>query len=91
MENLSKHSCPQCLQEFTTLRRLQSHLDKKIPCTKTKIKLKSSNQIRCQFCNKEFARKDNLIAHVKKNRCVILNYKSENQSAIMIDQKYLRI
>lgn len=68
-DSYAKYQCHLCFTEFTTLQRLESHLQKKIPCTTTRPQLKSINQFICQYCSKKFARKDNLAAHIKKNRC----------------------
>ena len=83
---MTKHQCTICHQVFSSAHRLQSHLNRKTPCqpisessTETlknlnlAIKLKPPESFACQFCKKEFARKDNILAHLKKNRCTAVN------------------
>jgi uncharacterized Zn-finger protein len=51
------------------------HLNRKTQCVPqqesntSEIKIKQQNPIICQYCHKEFARKDNLSTHLKKKRC----------------------
>jgi hypothetical protein len=69
------YQCPLCKQNFSRQQRLESHLNRKTPCTEPEnvpkitisdknIKLRQ-NIILCQYCKKTFARKDNLVRHQK--------------------------
>ena len=72
------NQCPLCFQNFSCLRRLQSHLKRKTPCymtSNTDAKMMQIqerhrlDEIICQYCGKNFARNDSLARHIKTNKC----------------------
>ena len=72
----NKYQCQLCLMSFSSLQRLESHLERKHKCDPTLNKEKFRTELKqpniCQYCLKTFARKDSLTEHIKKNRCVVL-------------------
>ena len=89
IQSTGKYTCPKCFVSFSRSNRLQSHLNRKNPCMpiektndqlqenriipkKFKIKMKQ-NGIICIYCQKIFARNDNLLTHLKKNKCPQFN------------------
>lgn len=67
----TRHQCPLCFENFSCLRRLQSHLKRKIPChaTENNINSRQSEDHICPSCGKNFARGDSLARHIKANIC----------------------
>ena len=59
------YTCDICHRQFLHLHHLKSHLNSKKQCGPQE-KIKNKDPIICQYCNKEFARKDNLSTHLKK-------------------------
>ena len=71
-----EHKCPKCHKLFSSAHRLQSHLNRITPCQSVNmIKFNPISQMNnnfiCEFCGKKFARRDNVLAHIKKNRCTV--------------------
>src|SRR5439155_5319449 len=87
---IHKYQCHGCQSTFTSLQRLESHLMKKNQCqlslnetsVKKIIKLRPIEHHICQQCHREFTRKDNLVTHLKKNRCPAMknNFQSQTQT-----------
>jgi hypothetical protein len=95
-----------CFHQFSSLKRLETHLKRKTPCKsynnqETNVKLevvqlnddgkKISDRFPCQYCHTEFIRKDNVTAHLRKNRCPVMKNNMncnqvENINAINIDK-----
>ena len=106
------NQCSNCLQTFSTVNRLESHLKRKIPCkpnnnqispVKFEIMtiaygdcdlledngnkhLHHIDRFPCNYCHKEFTRKDNLTAHLKKNRCLFMKNQINVDQPINVDQ-----
>ena len=76
--------CPFCMEDFSSLQRVESHLKRKISCINSKLEVPEKitlgdkiltlkpNLFPCQYCKKTFASKDNVSKHIKLGRCPIL-------------------
>ena len=97
------YQCSKCHQCFASLQRLESHLKRKIPCQgQVQLKL-NSDLIQCKYCDKTFARQDNLVRHEKKfcqkkehiqttdDHSKIINTKLEKQIAELKEQSEKQI
>jgi uncharacterized C2H2 Zn-finger protein len=86
--------CPRCYQEFSSSQRLQTHLNKKIPCRtlpfqsipifKKKITVKQlkNDDIICSHCLKHFVRPYGLERHIMENRCKQLKQINDKKSSL---------
>ena len=96
-----KYTCPLCSTQFTTARRLQSHLKRKNPCvnlddnSQKKIIIEKKNLLiepeilMCQYCNKKIARKDNLNRHLAV--CRFRNSSNENNALVQLQEEMAHI
>ena len=67
------YTCPKCLHNFSRSNRLQSHLNRKTPCVDVSTFKKQPDPVICTYCQIIFATKDNLLAHLKNNKCPQFN------------------
>jgi hypothetical protein len=75
--NNSDRICPICNYIFEYPSRLKKHFENVIHCKKSDIEIKEyfaniNNNIiiiQCNYCNKEFSRKDSLNRHLKNSQC----------------------
>ena len=78
---MSKYICPRCKQNISSSQRLESHLNRKVPCpvvntNELKITIKKDNlKITpeapiCRYCNQSFSNRQNLLKHIRLNRCL---------------------
>ncbi len=68
-ENQEKnYICHVCQKHFKHLHHLKSHLNRKNPCVFSE-KAIDNDYINCDYCNKKFTKKGNLLIHLKKQRC----------------------
>jgi hypothetical protein len=91
---MKKYSCYRCSRGFARKSHLDAHLDKKNSCydeivdndvcdniTKDDIE-KYIDESECGFCKKKFAKKSNLMKHMKKN-CQVIKKKNINVDDIL--------
>jgi hypothetical protein len=63
------YQCNKCKKEFPTKQSYEKHLQRKNECSEeTKSKLENK-EFCCNFCNKGFTEKKNLLRHLKNNIC----------------------
>jgi hypothetical protein len=66
-----KFVCHKCQTAFIHAHHLKSHLNRKKSCGPDQIR-PNEDPIICPYCFKEFARTDNLTAHLNKQRCLFM-------------------
>ena len=89
-------SCPTCKKYFTYASRLKTHLETTIHCKKTLeeiesffLQFKKQADFKCDICNKDFTKKQNLQRHINNSNCKIEYEKKEREKQIAILQKQI--
>jgi len=89
-------SCPTCKKYFTYASRLKTHLETTIHCKKTPeeiesffLQFKKQADFKCDICNKDFTKKQNLQRHINNSNCKIEYEKKEREKQIAILQKQI--
>ena len=82
--------CPRCEQKFSSSQRLNSHLERKIPCKQLIVSQSSvANNLVCRYCNKSFARQYNLDRHLNENRCKMIKKPLQLKVTLALLEKQL--
>jgi len=89
-------SCPTCKKYFTYASRLKTHLETTIHCKKTPeeienffLQFKKKADFKCNSCDSEFTKKQNLQRHINNSNCKIEYEKKEREKQIAILQKQI--
>ena len=89
-------SCPTCKKYFTYASRLKTHLETTIHCKKTPeeiesffLQFKKQADFKCDICNRDFTKKQNLQRHINNSNCKIEYEKKEREKQIAILQKQI--
>jgi hypothetical protein len=92
--------CPTCKKNFTYASRLKTHLETTIHCKKTTEEIKSfflqfkkQADFKCDICNSDFTKKQNLQRHINNSNCKIeyetKEKEKEREKQIAILQKQI--
>jgi hypothetical protein len=88
--------CPNCNKEFNFASRLKAHLETTIHCKKTPeeiesffLQFKKKTDFKCNSCDSEFTKKQNLQRHINNSNCKIEYEKKEREKQIAILQKQI--
>ena len=65
-------TCHRCGQQFSSPQRLNTHLNRKIPCLEVNQTVVTFDKLMCHFCHKKFVRQYNLDRHLNDSRCRIM-------------------
>ena len=89
-------TCPNCKKEFNFASRLKAHLETTIHCKKTPeeiesffLQFKKKADFKCDNCDSEFTKKQNLQRHINNSNCKIEYEKKEREKQIAILQKQI--
>ena len=89
-------TCPNCKKEFNFASRLKAHLETTIHCKKTPeeieiffLQFKKKADFKCNSCDSEFTKKQNLQRHINNSNCKIEYEKKEREKQIAILQKQI--
>jgi len=89
-------TCPNCKKEFNFASRLKAHLETTIHCKKTPkeieilfLQFKKKADFKCNSCDSEFTKKQNLQRHINNSNCKIEYEKKVREKQIEILQKQI--
>ena len=88
MTSECKNICPFCTYQFTTQRRLESHLRRKNPCTNRPAEIQLEPDVFvCQYCEKKLSRKDSLNRHLRVCKLKISLDNNISEKVVLSDLK----
>ena len=89
-------TCPNCKKEFNFASRLKAHLETTIHCKKPPeeiesffLQFKKKADFKCNSCDSEFTKKQNLQRHINNSNCKIEYEKKVREKQIEILQKQI--